>query len=96
VETRLEELPSFVASIEGGTIYLLRVWSREGHQQNLQSKGGRTRPDRGRRMTRPHRDRMNLFADMADSGEQFERPGGASGSGKRRGDRAGDGGFIGS
>jgi hypothetical protein len=46
-------------------------------------------------MTKPHRDRMNLSADMADSSEQFERPGGASGSGKRRGDGAGDGGFIG-
>jgi hypothetical protein len=46
-------------------------------------------------MTKPHRDRVNLSADMADSGEQFERPGGTSGSGKRIGDGGGYGGFIG-
>jgi hypothetical protein len=46
-------------------------------------------------MTRPRRDRMNLSADMAEFGEQFEQPGCASGSGKRRGDGGGDGGFIG-
>jgi hypothetical protein len=78
VETRLEELRQRWPFVLNQGIDSLRDLVEEGHQRNLQSEGGRTRLERGRRMTKPPRDRVNLSADMVDSGEQFEQPGGAS------------------
>jgi hypothetical protein len=85
-EKPLEELRRRGPQGGDGCVDLRCICSKGRHQQDLQSEGERTRPERGLGIPGLCRNRRFSAAGLSFSGEEFRRPGGVS-SENRKGSR---------